>query len=174
MAYTSPATAVTGTKMTPEFWNTNVNNNVSYIYSEGTVSYASFSSVSSSFDQTNNIIEDLIFTPIVNLGTAVAGSNYIISYPQVRSMLLIEGGTAGTVVIPADSLTSGGTFAIGESISIAQIGTGQITVTGMASAVANGTVALNYTPSNILRTQYSVASITKTGTNEWLLRGDLY
>jgi hypothetical protein len=174
MAYTSPATAVTGTKMTPEFWNTNIKDNVSYIYSEGTVSYASFSSVSSSFDQTNNIIEDLFFTPIVNLGTAVAGSNYIISYPQVRSMLLIEGGTAGTVVIPADSLTSGGTFAIGESISIAQIGTGQITVTGMASAVANGTVALNYTPSNILRTQYSVASITKTGTNEWLLMGDLY
>jgi hypothetical protein len=174
MAYTTPATAVTGSKMNPEFWNTNVRDNTTHIYTQGTVTDASFSSVSSSFDQKNNIIEDLVLTPIVNLGTAVAGNNYTISYSQVRSMLLIEGGTAGTVVIPADHLTSGGTFSIGESISIAQIGTGQITVTGMASAVPNGTVALNYTPSNILRTQYSVASITKTGTNEWLLMGDLY
>jgi hypothetical protein len=174
MAYTTPATAVTGTKMTPEFWNTNVKDNVSYIYSEGTAAYASFSSVSSSFDQKNNIIEDLVLTPIVNLGTAVAGNNYTISYSQVRSMLLIEGGTAGTVIIPADPVTTGGTFAIGESVHIAQLGTGQITISGMSSAIVNGTVTLNSTPSASLRTQYSVASITKTGTNEWLLMGDLY
>lgn len=173
MAYTSPATAVTGTKMTPEFWNINIRDNVSYIYSSGTSSYASFSSTVSSFNQTNDLIEDLVFMPIINLGTAVAGKTYAVSLSQAKSMLLIEGGTAGTVTIPADSLTSGGTFSVGESINIAQMGTGQITITGMASAVPNGTVTLNYTPSNKLRTQYSVVSITKIGANEWLLMGDL-
>jgi len=173
MAYTTPATAVTGTKMTPDFWNINVRDNTNHIYSQGTVADVSFGSVTSSFDAVNTVIEDLTFTPMNNLGTSVAGTTYTIDYADVRNMLLIEGGTAGTVIIPADPVTSGGTFAVGESIHIAQLGTGQITVEGMASAVANGTVTLNVTPSASLRTQYSVATIIKLDNNEWLLTGDL-
>ena len=174
MAYTTPATAVTGTKMTPEFWNINVRDNTTHIYTQGTVADASFNSVTSSFNTVNSTIEDLTFTPINNLGTSVAGTTYKISYSDAKSVLLINGGTAGTVIIPADPVTTGGTFAIGESVHIAQLGTGQITISGMSSAIVNGTVTLNSTPSASLRTQYSVASITKTGTNEWLLMGDLY
>ena len=160
MSFITPSTAVntTGT-VTSSLWNSNVRDNLNYLYGQSTALYGSAS--------------DYVYTPMNNLGTTVAGTTYTVDYSDLNNMLLIESGTAGTVIIPADSLTSGGTFPVKTNIHIAQLGTGQITVEGMASAVTNGTVTLNATPSASLRTQYSVATIIKLDDNEWLLTGDL-
>jgi hypothetical protein len=57
-------------------------------------------------------------------------------------------------------------LAVGESIDIAQLGAGQVTV------VASGTT-VNATPTLKLRTQYSAASLICTATDTYLLIGDL-
>lgn len=72
--------------------------------------------------------------------------------------------TAMTITIP-DNATEA--FSIGQRIDILQFGAGQVTVAGDAG------VTLQATPTNKLRAQYSIASIIKVGTDEWVLVGDL-
>ena len=78
---------------------------------------------------------------------------------------MCAGTASGTVQIPLNATQP---FSVGQKIDIAQMGTGTVTVT-----IASGGT-LDSTPSAILRTKYSAASVVKINTNEWLLMGDLY
>jgi hypothetical protein len=112
-------------------------------------------------------IEHIVNQPIgTAIGTAAtAGSVYILGTADVGKLLICAGTASGTVQIP---LNASQPFAIGQKVDLAQMGTGTVTVT-----IASGGT-LNSTPSAILRTQYSAASVVKINTNQWLLMGDLY
>jgi hypothetical protein len=57
-------------------------------------------------------------------------------------------------------------FATGSQINIQQLGGGQVTVAGDTGVTVSGT-------GTKLRTQYSAATLIKTGTDSWTMVGDI-
>ena len=68
------------------------------------------------------------------------------------------------MIIPTNASVA---LPIGSTINFTQAGAGQIFATGPSGGT------LNYTPGTKTRAQWSVASAIKTGTDTWLLGGDL-
>jgi hypothetical protein len=153
MPYTTPSTAVALGTLTVTMWNNQVRDNLNYLYSTGTATQGSVT----------NIVTQPIGTAI---GTAAtAGSTYVLTTADSGRLLMCAGTASGTVQVPLNSTQP---FAVGQKVDLVQMGTGLVTVT-----IASGGT-LDSTPSAILRTKYSAASVVKINTNEWLLMGDLY
>lgn len=102
--------------------------------------------------------------PVLGGFNAQTGTTYTFAMADVN--LIVEGNNASaqTYTIPLNSSVA---FPIGSSITITQTGAGQITVAGA------GGVTLNGTPGLKLRTQWSVATITKRATDTWIMYGDV-
>ena len=153
MPYTTPSTGVALGTLTVTMWNNQVRDNLNYLYSTGTATQGSVT----------NIVTQPIGTAI---GTAAtAGSTYVLTTADSGRLLMCAGTASGTVQVPLNSTQP---FAVGQKVDLVQMGTGLVTVT-----IASGGT-LDYTPSAILRTKYSAASVVKINTDEWLLMGDLY
>lgn len=152
MTYTPPTSATALGTLTVTQYNTEVKANIEHIYSAGTATQGSVV----------NIVNQPIGTAITTAATA--GSVYTLVTTDSGKLLMCAGTASGTVQIP---LNSSEAFATGQKVDLVQMGTGTVTVVGTAG------VTLRSTPSAILRTQYSAASVIKIGTDEWLLMGDL-
>jgi hypothetical protein len=166
MPYTTPSTAVALGTLTVTMWNTQIRDNLNYIYTWGTT-LAGASGTAVNVTATQGSVANIVTQPIgTAIGTAAtAGSTYVLTTADSGKLLMCVGTASGTVQIPLNATQP---FAIGQKVDLAQMGTGTVTVT----VASNGT--LNSTPSAILRTKYSAASVVKINTNEWLLMGDLY
>lgn len=111
-------------------------------------------------------------------GTSLETTGSVVSHfaqnPQVASYTLaltddgdivtLNSGSANNLTVPLNSSVP---FPIGTQITVIQIGAGQTTI------VATGGVTINATPGLKLRTQYSVATLIKLGTDSWIAAGDL-
>ena len=100
----------------------------------------------------------------INLAT-LSGSDYTLTLSDAGKTVEISSSSASTITVPNSANEA---FPIGTSITILQVGAGQLTVQPV-----NGTVTLNYTPGNKTRAQWSMATLLKRGTDEWVLNGDL-
>jgi hypothetical protein len=92
-------------------------------------------------------------------------TNYTLSLSDSSSLVSLSSSNAMTLIVP---LYSNIAFLSGTQIPISQIGTGQVTVSATAGVTLNsrgGRLKLNG--------QYATASLINTGTNIWLLAGDL-
>ena len=89
------------------------------------------------------------------------GTTYSLLASDAGKLVTLSNASAITLTVP-----SGLGLATGQRIDIAQLGAGQVTV------AASGTT-INSTPGLKLRAQYSAASLIVTGTNTFLLVGDL-
>lgn len=94
----------------------------------------------------------------------ITDTSYIPSVSDQPKLLNFVNASPVLVTLP---LYSNQPFEIGSVVDITQGGTGQITIQG-DTGVTVRTTALAKT-----RTQYSVVSIIKIDTNEWVLVGDL-
>lgn len=179
MSYTTPSTATTGGTLTTVIWNTQVKDNLNYLRDYGTAlagtagtawsvtAIAGTAGTAVNLTATQGSVTNLVTQPIgTAIGTAAtAGSVYTLGTADSGKLLMCSGTASGTVQIP---LNSSQAFATGQKVDLVQMGTGTVTVVGTAG------VTLRSTPSAILRTQYSAASVVKINTNEWILMGDLY
>jgi len=89
------------------------------------------------------------------------GTSYSLLASDVGKLVTLSNASAITLTVP-----SGLGLATGQRIDIAQLGAGQVTV-------AASSTTINSTPGLKLRAQYSAASLIVTGTNTFLLVGDL-
>jgi hypothetical protein len=110
-------------------------------------------------------VTDLVTTP---MGTVTG--NYIIQLGDAGKFIKSTSSTAVIITLPPNGSVG---FPIGQSFDVMQMGTGTVTFGTAASGTA-GTVTILCTPSLILRTQYSAATIIKTDTNEWSIMGDMF
>ena len=78
--------------------------------------------------------------------------------------MTVTSASAVTVPVPNNSIDP---VAIGSRVDFVQTGAGQVTISPESG------VTINATPGRKLRAQYSAATLIKTGTNVWLLIGDL-
>lgn len=192
MSYTTPSTAVTGGTLTTNIWNTQVRDNLNFLRSYGTAlagtagtawsvttlagaagtavnltaTQGSVATNTAAIGSVSGTVTNITNQPIGTAisSTATAGSVYNLITTDSGGLLMCAGTASGTVRIPTNASQP---FATGQKVDLAQLGTGTVTVIGTAG------VTLRSTPSAILRTQYSAASVIKIGTDEWLLMGDL-
>ena len=92
---------------------------------------------------------------------AQTGTSYALVAGDVGKLVTLENGAAVALTVP-----SGLGLTAGQRIDLAQLGAGQVTVSGSGATV-------NSTPTAKLRTQYSAATLICTATNVFLLVGDL-
>ena len=100
--------------------------------------------------------------------TQVAGIKYSVSHTLTLDnsnyMVEIDSSSGETVTIPANATTA---IPIGTVIRVCQLGTGQVTISG-ASGVTLRSSNAEYKTNG----QYSVITLRKRLTNEWVMWGD--
>lgn len=97
-----------------------------------------------------------------------SNSYTITSGDEGRLLLASNSTTAGSVKIPTNATTA---FAVGTQIHLVQTGTGQLTISAVTSGTTTVSSALGVAPK--MRTQYSGATLIKTGTDTWYVLGDI-
>lgn len=95
--------------------------------------------------------------------TSQSGTSYTLTTGDAGKAVQSTGSSAFTLTVPANSAQA---FAIGDMVLVAQIGTGQITLS------AAGGVTLRTASSLTTRAQWSEISVRKIATDEWLVAGD--
>ena len=99
----------------------------------------------------------------VNVDTKV--DNYTLQLSDAGRAIIINSASDRTVTIPTNATAP---FAIGQRIDIIRYGLGNVTITPSAGVIVNSVETLAN-----LREQYSAGTILKTGTDTWVLIGDL-
>lgn len=102
--------------------------------------------------------------PWVQETNAQTGTTYTLVLADEGKLVTLSNASAITLTVPPNSSVA---FDVGTYIDLAQIGAGQVTV-----AQGSG-VTVNATPGLKLRAIYAGATLRKTGTNTWLMFGDL-
>lgn len=94
---------------------------------------------------------------------AQTGTSYTLALTDAGKLVTLSNSSAISLEIPLNSSVA---FPTGTQVNLAQIGGGRVTVAGAAGVTVNSALGLK------TRTQYSVLTCVKTGTNTWLLTGD--
>ena len=100
-----------------------------------------------------------VYSPDLTLNAKTA--SYTLISSDVNKLVTMTSASATNITIP------NGVFTVGQQINVTSLGTGLVTI------ISDGTTTLTSTPGNILRTQYSSATIICTATNTFLIVGDL-
>lgn len=95
---------------------------------------------------------------------AQTGTTYTTVLGDASKLVTLSNASAIAVTIPTNASVA---YPVGTKIDFAQIGAGQVTVTGAVGVIVNAT------PTQAFRAQYSAATCIKTATDTWLLVGDL-
>jgi hypothetical protein len=93
------------------------------------------------------------------------GTTYTLVATDAGDLVTLNNASAITLTIPTNATVA---FATGTQITIAQLGAGQVTVAGAVGVTVSAADSATK-----LRAQYSAATIIKTGTNSWILIGDI-
>jgi len=92
-------------------------------------------------------------------------SSYTLAITDAGLMVEMNVATANNLTIPLNSAVP---FVIGQIIEVTQYGAGQTTI-----VPTSGVTVRSYTGLTKLSGQYAAATLTKVGTNEWYLFGNL-
>ena len=93
-------------------------------------------------------------------------TSYPLALTDNNRVVETTNGSAVTITVPANASVA---FPIGARIELAQVGAGQIT----ASPAGGVTLRTPAGHAAKTRTQYSIIALTKRGTDEWIVSGDL-
>jgi hypothetical protein len=93
------------------------------------------------------------------------GTTYTLTANDAGQLITLTNAAAITLTVPTNATIP---FVNGTQITISQNGIGQVTVAGAVGVTISGSDSATK-----LRTQYSAATLIKTGTNSWILIGDI-
>jgi hypothetical protein len=93
------------------------------------------------------------------------GTTYTLNINDSGQLVTLTNAAAIALTVPTNATAP---FAIGTQITIAQSGAGQVTVAGAVGVTVSASDSATK-----LRTQWSAATLIKTGTNSWILIGDI-
>lgn len=92
-------------------------------------------------------------------------ASYVLVLSDATKLILMNVGSANDLTVPLNSSVA---FPIGTQIAIGQYGAGQTTI------VATGGVTIRSSGGKLKLTgQYSMATLIKIATDEWMLSGDI-
>jgi len=108
-------------------------------------------------------------TPKINLGiNAQTGTTYTTVLDDNGKLVTQTNASAIATTIPLNASVA---YPIGAQINIAQMGAGQVTISGASGVTIASTGATATAPK--LRAQYSTATAVQTATDTWLVMGDI-
>jgi hypothetical protein len=108
-------------------------------------------------------------SPKVNLGiNAQTGTTYTTVLDDNGKLVTLSNAAAIAVTIPLNSSVA---YPVGAQINMAQIGAGQVTVSGAGGVTVVSTGATATTPKT--RAQYSTLTAIQTSADNWLVVGDI-
>lgn len=113
---------------------------------------------------TQTLTNKTLNSPIQTIGTNAQVASYTLTATDQSKVVEVNSASSTTVTIPDESSTT--IFPIGAYIVVLQTGVGQIVIAGQ-------NFTPNSTPGLKLRTQWSMATLIKRGTNSWVVAGDL-
>lgn len=108
-------------------------------------------------------VRDLVVSAFASYAQTKSGS-YTLVLADTGTLIEQTSASASNLTVPPNSSVA---FAIGAVIDGMQYGAGQVTI------VAGAGVTIRSASSLTTRAQYSVFSLRKRGTDEWVLSGDL-
>lgn len=111
-----------------------------------------------------SLTTDLAAKADLSLTSTAKTANYTIDLGDAGESIEMNVASANALNVPNNNTVA---FPLGTTVLVIQSGAGQTTVTPVAG------VTINATPGLKLRTQWSVATLIKRGTNEWVLAGDV-
>jgi len=115
----------------------------------------------SDVNATNEGVNDLAFAVI----NAQTGTTYTLVLTDVAKIVTLSNAAAITLTVPPESSVA---WPTGTTIVLAQLGAGTVTVAAGAGVTINSAgSALD------IGEQYGIVTLVKTGTNTWLLFGNL-
>ena len=152
-------------------WQNNSGTAISYVDKDGKI----FSNgiQTSTITGVETLTNKTLTSPVITTGTKSAtftGGQYDLLSSDMSKVLFFSDG--GTVIIPNNLSVQ--VFPIGASISVVQLGVSQVTIKGYTGINPPSVYGTDYTLGSFIktRTQYSLATILKTGSNDWLVFGD--
>jgi hypothetical protein len=112
---------------------------------------------------TQTLSNKTLQNPIQTIGTNARTASYTLVLTDQSKIIEVNNAGSTTVTIPADATVA---FPVGTYIMVVQTGAGQVTIAGAGFTP-------NATPGLKTRTQWSVATLIKRGTDSWIVAGDL-
>jgi hypothetical protein len=118
---------------------------------------------------TQTLTNKTLTSPLINLGiNAQTGTTYTTVLADNGKLVTLTNASAIAVTIPLNSSVA---YPVGAQINMAQLGAGQVTVSGAGGVTVVSTGATAATPKT--RAQYSTLTAVQTSTDNWLVMGDV-
>ena len=118
---------------------------------------------------TQTLTNKTLTSPLINLGiNAQTGTTYTTVLADNGKLTTLTNASAIAVTIPPNSSVA---YPVGAQINAAQLGVGQVTVSGGAGVTIVSTGATASAPK--ARAQYSTLTAVQTSTDNWLIMGDI-
>jgi len=118
---------------------------------------------------TDTLTNKTLTSPKVNLGiNAQTGTTYTTVLDDNGKLITLTNASAIAVTIPLNSSVA---YPVGAQLNFAQLGAGQVTVSGASGVTIVSTGATASAPK--ARTQYSTLTAVQTSTDNWIVMGDI-
>jgi hypothetical protein len=136
--------------------------------SSGSITLAIDSTVAT-LTGTQTFTDKTLTSPLINLGiNAQTGTTYTTVLADNGKLVTQSNASAIATTIPLNSSVA---YPVGAQLNIAQLGAGQITVSGASGVTVVSTGAPAATPKT--RARYSTLTAIQTSTDNWLIAGDI-
>lgn len=137
--------------------------------SSGAVTLSIDTAVTADLTTAQTLTNKTLTSPLINLGiNAQTGTTYTTVLADNGKLTTLTNASAIAVTIPPNSSVA---YPVGAQINMAQLGAGQVTVSGGAGVTIVSTGATASAPK--ARAQYSTLTAVQTSTDNWLVMGDI-
>jgi hypothetical protein len=137
--------------------------------SSGSVTLSIDTAVTADLTTAQTLTNKTLTSPLINLGiNAQTGTTYTTVLADNGKLTTLTNAAAIAVTIPPNSSVA---YPVGAQINMAQLGAGQVTVSGGSGVTVVSTGATAASPK--ARAQYSTLTAVQTSTDNWLIMGDI-
>jgi hypothetical protein len=137
--------------------------------SSGSVTLSIDTAVTVDLTTAQTLTNKTLTSPLINLGiNAQTGTTYTTVLADNGKLTTLTNASAIAVTIPPNSSVA---YPVGAQINMAQLGAGQVTVSGGVGVTVVSTGATASAPK--ARVQYSTLTAVQTSTDNWLIMGDI-
>jgi len=137
--------------------------------SSGSVTVSIDTAVTADLTTAQTLTNKVLTAPQINLGiNAQTGTTYTTVLADNGKLVTLSNASAIAVTIPPNSSVA---YPVGAQINMAQLGAGQVTVSGGVGVTVVSTGGTASAPKT--RAQYSTLTAVQTSADNWLIMGDI-
>jgi hypothetical protein len=107
-------------------------------------------------------------TPVLTVNAQTGTTYTFVLSDSINTLVTASNGSAIAVTIPTNATVA---YPVGSVLNFAQIGVGQVTISGASGVTITSIGATAATPKT--RARYSAGSAVQTSANNWLVFGDV-